>query len=358
MKKIVALTVVIFTLIILIISSIDDVTKSIADLRYNSKSWWGSEKYTYGDLFGFSYLPHFKMKDQKGKRNFITFQTPAQFKDIDLYAMCDSYTGELFNEPSLFYHVDKTQFAVLSNRQTVPVKLDPHKRNILVLEASERNVRPVYKDTAYLTRFLDFDAGQQSNNQGVAGKPAKKIKFKFKLKEIDPNIEFNIWDYRFLTPIKELKAQLAYSMFNRVNHDVYVSDDEKYLLFAKTIDTVNLESAFKPIDKTELTQIISTMNKAYDYYKAKGFDEVYIAIIPNPVTILYPNFRGNTYNQLIPLIQNNKALKCKVIDTYTPFKSSKAHLYSYSDTHWTFDGEKVWLSLINKEFIAGEKGRK
>ncbi|WCT12952.1 hypothetical protein [Mucilaginibacter jinjuensis] len=358
MKKIVGITVVILTLIILIISSIDDVTKSIADLRYESKGWWGSDKYIYGDLYGFSYLPHFRMKDQKGKRNFITFQTPQQFKDIDIYAMCDSYTGELFSEPSLFYHVDKTQFAVLSNRQTVPAKLDPHKRNILVLETSERNVRPVYKDTAYLTHFLDFNSGEQNNDQAGGAKPAKKIKLKFKLKDIDPNIEFNIWDYRFLTPFKELKAQVSYSMFNRVNHDVYVSDDQKYLLFAKTIDTVNLESAFKPIGKPELNDIINTMNRAYDYYKSKGFDEVYIAIIPNPVTILYPHYKGNTYNELIPLIQNNKALKCKVIDAYTPFKSSKAHLYSYSDTHWTFDGEKVWLSLLNKELRAGEKFQK
>lgn len=358
MKKIVAITVIIVTLIVLVISSIDHVTKLIADFRYKSASWWGSDKYTYGDLYGLSYLPHFRMKDQKGNRNFMTFKTPRQFKDIDLYAMSDSYTWSLFLEPQLFYHVNKIQFADFSDRQVIPVKLAPHKRNVLVLEASERNVRALYSDTAYLTRFLNFDAGRLQNNQSNTANPEKKISLKFKLKDIDPNIEFNLWDYRFLTPVKEVKAQLSYSMFNRVNHDVYVSDDQKYLLFAKTIDTVNYESAFKPIGKTELQEIINAMNRAYDFYKAKGFDEVYIAIIPNPVTILYPHFRGNTYNQLIPLIQNNKLLKCKVIDAYTPFKSSNAHLYSYSDTHWTYDGEKVWLSLLNKKLKIGEQVKK
>jgi hypothetical protein len=312
----------------------------------------------YGDLYGLSYLPHFRVKDPKGQRNLISFQTPSQFKDIDLYAMSDSYTWSLFLEPQLFYHVNKVQFALFSDREIIQVNLDHHKKNVLVLESSERNIRSIYQDTAYLTRFINLNPGPHIEDHLNADKTAKKIKLKFKLKDIDPNIEFNLWDYHFLTPIKELKAQLAYSMFNRVNHDVYVSDDQKYLLFAKTIDTVNFESAFKPIDKSELDEIINTMNRAYDYYKAKGFDEVYIAIIPNPVTILYPNFRGNVYNQLIPLIQNNKSLKCKVIDAYTPFKSSSSHLYSYSDTHWTFDGEKVWLSLLNKELIAGEKVQK
>lgn len=357
MRKIVAITVLLLMLILLVISSIDDVTRSIADYRYNSQRWWESEKFAYGDLYGLSYLPHFKIKNPKGKRNFISFQTPEQFKDIDLYAMSDSYTWSLFEEPQLFYHVNKIQFAVFSDRQIIPVNLSRHKKNILILESSERNIRPLYQDTAYLTRFLNFDLGEKNDKPKEAAKPIKKISLKFKLKDIDPNIEFNTWDYRLLSPLKELKAQLGYSLFNRVNHDVYVSDDEKYLLYAKTIDTVNLESAFKPIKQTELNQIISAMNKAYDYYKAKGFDEVYIAIIPNPVTILYPQYRGNTYNQLIPLIQNNKALKCKVIDAYTAFQASKMHLYSNSDTHWTYDGEKLWLSLLNKELKASEKIR-
>jgi len=61
--------------------------------------------------------------------------------------------------------------------------------------------------------------------------------------------------------------------------------------------------------------ICNTLNSVYCYYKTKGFEEIYLAIIPNPVTMINPQL-GN-YNGLIPKLYAVDSLKMRIIDVYT-----------------------------------------
>ena len=271
MKKIVAFGLLTITLCVFIISSVDDLTKMFAHAKYKSKAWWGSDKYQYGDLYGFSYLPHFRIKDVEGIRNLTRFDTTAnETKKIDLYALSDSYIWGILRYPSLFYHVNKITFTKLNYRQVTWVSLDKTKKNVLLLECSERNLRVLYEDTAYLKHFFEVHAMAANNTVAGNEKKAGGFRLNFKLNGIDPNIEFNTWDYRLLTPFKEFKAQLYYSLFNRINKGAYVSDDNKYLLLGETIDTVYKQSAFKAIGEAELNGIIQAINNTCDLYKSKG----------------------------------------------------------------------------------------
>jgi hypothetical protein len=349
MKKL-AFGILTITFLIFIVSSVDDLTKIFAKAKYKTLSWWGTDKYRYGDLYGFTYLSKFRVDKTQGEDNLVRFDTTAaDTKKIDLYALSDSYGWEIFKHPSLFHNVNKITFTRLNDRQITPIKLDSSKKNILLLETSERNIRLVYEDTAYVKRF--FDVKSTIDNTAAAGKKQEdNIRLKFKLNDIGANVEFNIWDYRFLTPFKEFKADSYYALFGRAGKGAYVSDDKKYLLYDLTIDTIYKQSSFKPIEKKELDDIITTLNNIYDHYRSKGFDEVYIAIVPNPVSILYPNYHGLKYNHLTELVQNNKSLKCKVIDANTAFKQAQQQIYCTSDSHWNYNGEKIWLSLANEAF--------
>ncbi|WP_462230739.1 hypothetical protein [Mucilaginibacter sp.] len=334
------------TFVVFIVSSMDDLTNWIARARNEKTGWWGTDRHRYGDLYGFTYLSKFRIQNPQGSDNLLRFDTVAPHtKKIDLYALSDSYGWGLFEHPSLFKNVNKIVYTRLNDRQTTDVTLDKTKKNVLLLETSERNVRLVYEDTTYMQHF--FNIKDTENNVSPAFKKNDAFKLKYKLNDIDANIEFNLWDYSFLTPFKEFKADLYYSMFNRLSKGAYLSDDKKYLLYDLTIDTVYKQSSFKPVDKNELRGIIKVLNKVYDQYRSKGFDEVYIAIIPNPVSILYPNYHGLIYNNLISLVQNDRTLKCKVIDLNRVFKQTNEQVYCYSDTHWNRNGERIWLSLVN-----------
>lgn len=361
MKKTTAFVLLVIAALIFLTSAVDDLTKFFSDNRKTPtalKSWWGSDKYQYGDLYGMTYLPQFRNADPAAKDELVKDWDCGEVKsEINIYALSDSYTWDIFKDPANFCNAGKSGFAASNFHNVLPVKFDSTKKNIIVIESTERNVRTMLADTAYLVRFISLLKGNANNGNLKTDEERRKFHFNFRLKNNEANYEFNIWDYRFLTPLKELKAKVTFDWFKRTSPDATVSDDGKFLLLKSTVDTAFLESSFKPVSESEIKKIVTGLNKVYDHYKQLGFDEIYLAIIPNPVTILYPEYKNFKYNQLIPRIQNNPGLKLTVFDSYRLFKNSpeKEKLYKHSDTHWTAFGKQLWLRQFNYFLIEHAK---
>ncbi|MDB5003965.1 MAG: hypothetical protein JWQ34_2190 [Mucilaginibacter sp.] len=349
MKKIVGISILIFASIIFIVSAVSELTNSFFELRRKPsalKHWWGSDKGGTGDLYGFTCLPQFNVQDTSVLRK---PDCSGAIKSYNIYALTDSYTEDIFKHPDYFCGAGKCGYAFSNNGDVLPVYLDRTKKNIVMIECVERNVRTSLADTSYLTRFITVS--EKKINETKAAERAHNFHFHFNIKNLDGDYETNIWDYRFLRPLKQLKAKLTFNWFNRTYVDALVSPDGKYLLYQSTVDTSFLQSSYRPIGDTELKAIITTLNKVYDHYRRLGFDEVYLSIIPNPATILYPNYKGLKYNLLIPKLENDPSLKLKVFDIYQLFKNSpeKNKLYQHSDTHWTRFGSMVWLNEFNRK---------
>ena len=97
------------------------------------------------------------------------------------------------------------------------------------------------------------------------------------------------------------------------------------------------------------------MNKVYDHYKAEGFTEVYLSVIPNTATIMQPE----GYNNLIPLLYGNPQLRMKIIDVYSVFKKDpEGNYFNSGDTHWNKKGFLVWLDMVNNIIIDADSGGK
>ena len=149
----------------------------------------------------------------------------------------------------------------------------------------------------------------------------------------------------------ESKAALNYYVFNRASGDVVISRDKNYLLLKHTVIQEGNETSYVPVPGDELKKIIENFNTIYDHYRANGFKEVYLSIIPNTTTIIQPQ----GYNNLIPLIQNDPTLKMKVIDIYSVFKTTKADVFCHGDTHWNSTGRQMWIDLVNKTLSEQQK---
>jgi hypothetical protein len=357
-RRTIGICILVFASLLFIISAVSDFTRYFFELRLSPKaleSWWGSDKGASGDLYGITSLPQFRISNASGKDYSVK---PPDCGDIkksyNIYAFSDSYTEQVFKHPHNFCGANETACAFTNNSDVIPVYLDKTRKNIVMIECVERDVRTRLADTGYLMRFITLLKEKPKNVKLADGKYHFDFHFNFKIKNADGDYETNIWDYRFLRPLKELKAKMNYDLFNRTYVDAIVSPDGKYLLYQCTVDTSYLQSSYRPIGNPELRSIIAGLNKVYDHYKQLGFDEVYLSIIPNPATILYPNYKGLQYNQLIPKIENDPSLKLKVFDIYQLFKNSpdKDKIYQHSDTHWTKFGSQFWLNEFNRQMAA------
>src|SRR4051812_8357479 len=228
--------------------------------------------------------------------------------------------------------------------------LDPHKRNILIIEIAERFARGEFELQETMRHFKKKQPAVSSRR--LLFPPLIYAKFPglqdIFNPEINRNLEFNLYGYRFWDEVKFAKASLTYYLFKRAVGDAVVSDDGDRLFLKETLAETGRGSSYYSFDQRELHEMFKNLNATCAYYKADGFDEVYLSLVPNPVTILRPQH----YNGLIPSLQQGDSLKCmRIIDIYGPFTryQDPGKLFRIGDTHWSNDGIQIWLNTVNAE---------
>jgi hypothetical protein len=311
-----------------------------ADLRVQKLNMPYS-RYIYGDLYSSCFLPQFmdtayhpKLKEYKTSRN-----------KIDLYILHDSYLGDGQIKKENFIGVDSL---VLSDfrGEGVHFNLNKKKKNILIIECSERTAEWRIKDTALCYPKL------YSGKMPVYDK--KPNAYVIDLKSIfnpmlNYNLEFNLFDYEFLKPVKEAKAILNFNLFNRVPPDVTLSTDKKYLFLNETVNPNRSESSFWWMPEKSIIEIVYMLNFTNEHYKKSGFDKIYLSIVPNPVSIL--DYKRSTYNHKLERIRRTDWMHCGFIDVFDVFLKTKKQIYRRDDSHWNSYGIQLWVNQVNAEFL-------
>lgn len=292
------------------------------------------DDYRYGDLYRMSNLAQFKAPLEQ-----CPVPQNPQAGNTSLIIMGDSFTEK--------ERIEKNHFKGLSsyNRyfitDTVKVKLDTSKRNILIIETVERHFRE---------RFAKpFANLQVSENQPILKKKkVESLKEKILNYEVPYNTERHesiLFSSDFFLTFKEWKAWLNWKLFNRLDEKVMLSKDEKHLLYQLDAQPFGINSCFDKISEEEIKLMVENLNLTYQFYKKAGFDEVYLSIIPNKTSILGTNL--GEYNHLIERIQKHSDLKMTFFDIYSPYYNSKKILYEKGDSHWNCEGKQMWLDLVN-----------
>ena len=309
--------------------------KDLTKYRYSLASKIPSDKYRFGDLYGFSYLRPYK---QRGlfPEDLRPYYVKERFPTgVELYAIVDSYIWSFVPNDSLFQNAD----AFHATRWDYTAKqyaLNSTKHNVLLLEMVERRVRYTAPDTASFYKHLRVVDSPAKESVSDIYPTTWWTSHVFK-PNIEQNLEFNLFEYPFFTPFKEAKAWLNYQIFNRTSQDVVLSKTRKQLYYTQTVDSTESNSSFRHVRAGEVDTMVTCLNLVYAHYRKAGFDEVYLAIMPNPVTILEPHL--GRYNGLIPRLQKNPKLQMPVIDVYNKLQHLKRKpIYQVSDTHWDKDG--------------------
>jgi hypothetical protein len=295
------------------------------------------DDYRYGDLYRLTNLSAFREP-----RTTCGRFAPERRKErpkTHLYIIGDSFT-EAQRIESANFDVDFYLNVHWSN--VLHLKLDTTAHNILLLETVERHARDhfefsqpqvvpdtaTYVNTHHFTRFKD-----QLDNAFAAN-------------QAEDRLELFLFQYRPFLFLKEIKADLTYKWFGRVNERTTITPDGKHLLYYLDTDDKLTSSNFIPISDIQLDTIVARINRTTEQLYKLGFDRVGLSIIPNKTTLLYPE--PQRYNRLIERIYAHPRLSVETIDVLPEYRNMGSSAYLRGDSHWTCEGQRVWLTKTNQ----------
>ncbi len=348
---------IVFGFVVLVASTNRQIMKYLSDKRGNEPAWWGTYQFSNGDLVSMSYLD--MMDNFRMVRDFRVNKPPQDCpQKVNLYLFGDSYSRRF--RDTAFSCINKYTF-LKRFENNLYYGLDTSQKNILIIEISERYFRDYFNslrifdevyDSTKKNKITTLVNTNKVNGVNISSASIPVTINDFFNKNMNQNIQYNLFNYNFVFPMFESKALLNFYLFNRASGDVVISKNKKYLFLKETLSPTEKASSFSALPQEELSNIILNLNKINEHYLNEGFKEVYLSIIPNAVTIE----QCEGYNNLIPEIQNNKDLKIKIIDIYSFYKNNENETWYFAgDTHWNKKGAQAWLNMVNN--ILQEKNK-
>lgn len=316
--------------------------QAYSPLIYESSSLFPDD-YRYGDLYHLSYLPQFKEKLKTCPPIKKTFKNSK----VNLFVIGDSFTEAQRVDKN---DINAANYLNIHWSKQADIQLDTNIRNILILETVERTFKDHFSQEVNQFTFGESEektVEKKSWKRILKENIVQTIAFIFPEKDgIEQRFESSLFSYDLFLTFREIKARLNHGLFDRVEKKVVLSNDKKSIFFSEESLSTDSHSAFYPFSEAEKTLLVQNINATQQKYLQAGFDEVYLSIIPNKVSILAPNL--GKYNHLIEQIQADSSLKMPIIDTFSDFRKNPSKYYLKSDSHWTCEGRNIWLDKVNK----------
>lgn len=346
MKKIVALFVFVICLLALLVSSSEQGMRMLTKERYAGSGIWHSDKYAFGDLYGLSYLPEFRIAKQE-KFTEVPAGLPAE-KDLDLYVVGDSYLYSYLDTlPDYYARVNQLDFR---RWEHVPVRAEAFtsgRKKVLLIESVERNIANVI-DLERIRAVFEptpppaLPWWEQWN---------EAIKSAFYHPNLEANLEFTLFNVALFSPIKELKASWNDHIFGRLAPEVHRSKSGDRLFMHETVDAREKGSSYREISEDEVNGIVRKMEEIQAFYLSQEFDLVMFSYIPNPISLL----EAEKGNQFLARIQAAGAGKLVILDPSARLKVNASQYFYQSDSHWNQRGARVWLDQLNEVLRGVQK---
>lgn len=317
--------------------------------RYMGKLNLFTDGYQFGDLYRLSNLPQFK-DPKKDCPQYIPPANKTGNKKINLFIIGDSFT-ELGRISKADFNVDSYQYVHWG--EALHFKADTSAYNILLIECVERHIRE--KFAAPISNVV-----ADSRTFVSRGNPSfmQKLDLAFAADSKEERLDMMLFQNPLILAIKEWKASFNYKFFGRVREEVTLVNQDNDLVFYMDTDTVQASkdaeaphsilkttSSFTPLPESELDTIVNNMTKSKLLAEQMGFNQVILSIIPNKVSVISPGW--GVYNNLIERVNEHSSLQIPVIDVLPEYRKMGNASYLKGDSHWTCEGQTIWLEKVN-----------
>jgi len=315
---------------------------------------YGIDLYRLGDLYRHSYLSQYRDTTQ-------TFPHPPGKKqsNTSLYVLGDSFTASFtkahYPGVSAYSYASWNQVV----EQNFTIQTDSSEQSILLVSCAEKSIRMRFAKNQ-LAFYLAKQSSQGNIGFELTEKPINKSeqlkKYLGRPEVSDQNIQALLFENEAALRIKEFKAAFNCTVFGKTASEVEEYPQAKMLFQRLTTDPQYIYmSSFRAIEKQEEDELIEGMKQMVAHYKSAGIDSVIFAFIPNPVSVIAPNFKGQAYNQLIPKLEsriNETGASC--ISVFSAFSKWGADAYRRGDTHWNAKGAGIWLGAVNAAIVSNK----
>jgi hypothetical protein len=309
-----------------------------------------TDGYQFGDLYRLSNLPQFKDPKKDCAKYSPFFLAKPGRKKINLFIIGDSFT-EPGRVSKADFNVDSYQYVHWG--EALHFRPDTSAYNILLIECVERHIRekfasPLNNIKADSATFVSH--GELSFMQ--------KLDQAFASDSKEERLDMMLFQNGLILALKEWKATLNYKFFGRVREEVTLVNNDRDIVFYMDTDTAQTSkdhevsksarkttSSFTPLPKSEVDTIVSNVAKSKLMAEQMGFDHVILSIIPNKISVISPEW--GVYNNLIDRVYADTSLKLPVIDVFPQFKAMGTSSYLKGDSHWTCEGQNIWLDNVN-----------
>jgi hypothetical protein len=124
-----------------------------------------------------SYLSAYK--DLNHNKHQIKYADSTLQKKTDLYVFADSYVWPFFDNAKYYCGIDKLTYWKLGSRSLPRVKHDPTKKNVLLMEFSERNLRYILDDASFVDEMLQAIQNTQipQSTTALVNKESLRIRY-------------------------------------------------------------------------------------------------------------------------------------------------------------------------------------
>ncbi|MCE6991665.1 hypothetical protein [Dyadobacter sp. CY323] len=301
--------------------------------------------YHYGDLYRLSNLSQFQ-DPRKACIGYTPPPKPQTSKKSHLYVIGDSFTEDRVGKQD--FSVDEYTF--VHWRELLHIKLDTTETNIMLMESVERHFRQ--KSESRLNILIPDTATFVT--KVPAPKFAHRLDNAFAANFTQDRLDALLFQNDLFLTIKEWKADFNRYVFGRVNSGVTLVNNGQDVVYYMDTDTT-ITSSFNELDKYELDSIVMNVNETRDYLDSLGFQHVILSIIPNKVSVINPEY--GEYNRLIERVYSHPKLGVPYIDVLPEFRKMGNKAYQNGDSHWTCEGQYLWLDKANaliRKLLTGD----
>ncbi len=304
-------------------------SKTVSDYLFDQKIL--KDDFRYGDLYRLSNLPKFKKPLELCKKVSIKEKV-----NISLFLAGDSFTEDKRISKKDFVANSYFRGNVADPNEDLPIITT---KKVLIIETVERHFRERFTEP---WKNWGYEKKKIEDKISIAYLLNQNMPYNEKLHQA------SLFGFDVFLLIKECKAMLNYSLFNKIDEKVFLSKEKNNILYYLDIEP-GLSSCFDNLEEKEIEKLVNNVNLTYEYYKSLGFDEVILSIIPNKTSILGRDL-GN-YNNLVLRIENNSKLEMPLISVYKEFEKGGSKFYDLGDSHWNCIGEQIWINKVNKKLL-------